>query len=45
MKYSLLILTLILGTLTAIASCKKSEEVKVEEVQTYTPKQEGLAGP
>jgi hypothetical protein len=44
MKNSLLILTLILGTLMAIASCKKSEEVEVEEVQTYTPKQEGLAG-
>jgi hypothetical protein len=44
MKHSLIILTLILGTLMAIASCKKPEEVEVEEVQTYTQKQEGLAG-
>jgi hypothetical protein len=50
MKYSLIILALILGTLTAIASCKKSEEVKierveeVEEVQANVPEQSALAG-
>ncbi len=50
MKYSLIILTLILGTLTAIASCKKSEEVKVErveeveELQADVPEQSALAG-
>ena len=33
MKYSLIILALILGTLTTIASCNKSEEVKIEEVE------------
>lgn len=46
MKYSLIILTLILGTSLVITSCKKSEEVKVErveEVQTYVPKRGGLA--
>ncbi len=49
MKYSLLILALILGISIIITSCKKSEEVKVErveevkEVQAQTPKQESLA--
>ena len=33
MKHSLIILALILGTLMAIASCKKYDEVKVEEVE------------
>ena len=45
MKYPLLISALILGISVAIASCKKSEEVKVEraeEAQTYVPKQGGL---
>ena len=43
----IIILTLILGTSISIASCKKSEEVKVErveEAQTYVPRQGGLAG-
>ncbi len=50
MKYSLIILTLILGTLITIASCKKSEEVKVErveeveELQANVPEQSALAG-
>ncbi len=50
MKYSLIILTLILGTLTTIASCKKSEEVRierveeVEELQANVPDQSALAG-
>ncbi len=50
MKNSLIILTLILGTLTAIASCKKSKEVKiekveeVEKVQANVPEQRALAG-
>jgi hypothetical protein len=33
MKYSLIILALILGTLAIIASCNKSEEVRVERVE------------
>ena len=44
MKHSLIILTLILGTLMAIASCKKAEEVKVEEVQANVPEQSALTG-
>jgi hypothetical protein len=50
MKYSLTILTLILGTLITIASCKKSEEVRVErveeveELQANVPEQSALAG-
>ncbi len=50
MKYSLIILTLILGTLITIASCKKSEEVKVErveeveELQANVSEQSALAG-
>lgn len=47
MKYSLIILAIILGIFITIASCKKPEEANVEtveEVQTYVPKQEGLAG-
>ncbi len=50
MKYSLIILTLILGTLITIASCKKSEEVRVErveeveELQANVPEQSALAG-
>ena len=50
MKYSLIILTLILGALTGIASCNKSEEVRierveeVEELQADVPEQSALAG-
>jgi hypothetical protein len=47
MKYSLIILTLILGTLMTIASCKKPEEVKiesVEEMQANVPEQSALTG-
>ncbi len=47
MKHSLLISAVILGISVAIASCKKSEEVKVEmveETQSYVPKQGGLIG-
>ncbi len=44
MKHSLIILTLILGTLMTIASCKKSEEVRVEELQANVPEQSALAG-
>ncbi|MBS1259416.1 MAG: hypothetical protein MAG551_02486 [Candidatus Scalindua arabica] len=50
MKHSLIILALILGTITIIASCKKSEEVKIEEVkeveeqQADAPEQSALAG-
>ena len=47
MKYSLIILALILGTLTIITSCNKSEEVKIEEVeelQANVPEQSALAG-
>ncbi len=50
MKYSLIILTLILGTLVTIASCKKPEEVRVEsveeveELQANVPEQSALAG-
>ncbi|MGR3173117.1 MAG: hypothetical protein ACUZ8N_00770 [Candidatus Scalindua sp.] len=44
MKYSLIIFALILGTLMAIASCKKPEEVKVEEVQANVPEKSALAG-
>ncbi len=46
MKYSLLILSLILGISIAITSCKKSEEIKVERVekiQTHVSSQGGLA--
>jgi len=47
MKYSLIISIIILGISVTTVSCKKSEEVKVErveEIQTKTPGQEGLAG-
>ena len=47
MKYSLIILALILGTLTVIASCNKPEEVRVEgveELQANVPEQSALAG-
>ena len=50
MKHTLIILALILGTLTTIASCKKSEEVRVErveeveELQANVPEQSALAG-
>lgn len=50
MKHSLIILALILGTLTAIASCNKSEEVRIErveeaeDVQANVPEQSALAG-
>jgi hypothetical protein len=46
MKYSLIIFAVIIGISIVTASCKKSEEVKiesVEEVQTNVPRQEGLA--
>jgi hypothetical protein len=50
MKHLLIILALILGTLTTIASCNKSEEVRierveeVEELQADVPDQSALAG-
>jgi hypothetical protein len=50
MKYSLIILALILGTLAIIASCNKSEEVRVErveeveELQADVPEESALAG-
>ena len=47
MKYLLIISIIIIGISIVTASCKKSEEVKierVEEVQTKAPGQEGLAG-
>jgi len=50
MKHLLIILTLILGTLTTIASCNKSEEVRierveeVEELQADVPEESALAG-
>ncbi len=50
MKYSLITLALILGTLTTIVSCNKSEEVRierveeVEELQADVPEQSALAG-
>ncbi len=50
MKNSLIILTLILGTLITIASCKKPEEVRVErveeveELQADVSEQSALAG-
>jgi hypothetical protein len=47
MKYSLLISAVIIGISIVTASCKKSEEVKiesVEEVQTNVPEQSALAG-
>ena len=44
MRYSLIILALILVTLMTIVSCKKTEEVKVEEVQANVSEQSALAG-
>lgn len=47
MKYSLIISIIILGISITTASCKKSEEVKierVEEAQINAPGQGGLAG-
>ena len=50
MKHTLIILALIMGTLTTIASCNKSEEVRVErveeveELQANVPEQSALAG-
>ncbi len=47
MKYSLIISAVIIGMSIVTASCKKSEEVKierVEDVQENVPRQEGLAG-
>ncbi len=50
MKNSLIILALILGTITTIASCNKSEEVRierveeVEELQADVLEQSALAG-
>ncbi|GAX60991.1 riboflavin synthase alpha chain [Candidatus Scalindua japonica] len=43
MKSSLIILVLIIGTLIVIASCKKPEEVKIENAIVYTPLQDDLA--
>ncbi|MHC4267450.1 MAG: cytochrome c [Planctomycetota bacterium] len=47
MKYSLIIFSLTIGISIITASCKKSEEVKiekVEEIQELTPEQGSLAG-
>ncbi len=44
MKYSLIIFAVIIGISIATASCKKPEEVKVEEVQANVPEQSALAG-
>ena len=47
MKYSLIISIIILGISIVTASCKKSEEVKIErieEAQVNAPGQGGLAG-
>ncbi len=50
MKHTLIILALIMGTLTTIASCNKSEEVRVErveeveELQADVPEESALAG-
>ncbi len=47
MKYSLIIFAVIIGITIVTASCKKSEEAKiesVEEVQTLTPEHGSLAG-
>jgi len=47
MKYSLMLLVLVLGTLSAIVSCKKSEEVNIERVegkQANVPEKSALAG-
>ncbi len=43
MKSSLLILVFIIGTLTVIASCKKPDEVKVDDTKAYTLLQDDLA--
>jgi hypothetical protein len=46
MKYSLIIFAVIIGISIVTASCRKSEEAKiesVEEAQTNVPRQEGLA--
>ena len=43
MKSSLIILVFIIGTLVAIASCKKPDEVKVKEKKSYTILQDDLA--
>ncbi len=47
MKHLLIMLVLILGTLTTIVSCNKTEEVKIEEVeelQADVPEESALAG-
>jgi len=47
MKYSLIIFAVIIGITIVTASCKKSQEAKiesVEEVQTFTPEHRSLAG-
>ena len=43
MKSSLITLVFILGTLIIITSCKKPDEVKVKETNTYTLLQDDLA--
>ena len=43
MKSPLLILVFIIGTLVVIASCKKPDEVKIEETNAYTLLQDDLA--
>jgi len=43
MKFSLIIFVFIIGTLIVIASCKKPDEVKVEEAKAYTLLQNDLA--
>lgn len=43
MKSSLIIFVLIIGTLVIIASCKKSDEMKIEDATIYTPLQDDLA--
>jgi hypothetical protein len=46
MKYSLIVFTVVIGISIITASCKKSEEIKiegVEEAQTNVPRQGGLA--
>ena len=43
MKSSLIISVFIIGTLSIIASCKKPDEVKIEDAKVYTPLQDDLA--
>lgn len=43
MNYPLITAITILGVSLSIASCKKSEEINVENLQTETPEESGLA--